>query len=144
MDSDQVTIRMTRGPVWHQEMPGGKGRWLKRGDELTLHRDHVARYESGCPELVAGTLKAPPPPRPPSFKEKMVTKVAEAAQSVTEAVTGKRSRKEAAPASPGEFPCPYCSQVFNAARGLEIHLKNAHPAEPAESAPEDTPETREA
>jgi hypothetical protein len=94
---------------------GSSSRWVFAGQTFEIDQADFALFEAVAKEIVEGSL----PNNPRKFTERMVTKAREAVSTVVDAVSG---------ATAGKFPCPHCGLTFKAAKGLEIHTKNAHPA----------------
>ena len=91
------------------------------GQQITIPDSDFPLYAAVAKHLVAGKL---PGGRPPKFTDRLVTK--------TKEVLGLAPPAE----DQTRFECAHCKQVFKAAKGLEIHLKNAHPeaAQPRQEA----------
>lgn len=94
---------------WFDYPADQPARWIYQGNPFTIDAKDFAQYAEVGTELLEGKL---PEARPPKLIDRIVTKVAE--------VVGLK------PDAPAKWPCPECSQVFNAERGLEIHIFNAH------------------
>lgn len=111
-----------------------ENRHVYQGEEFDLPAERFPEYELVAKELVSGKL---PTGRPPSFREKLVEKAggAVAAAKVALGLADSTDR----------FICQHCQQVFKAQRGLEIHLRNAHPpkTEEAPKPDEESPKTEE-
>lgn len=104
---DEITVQAT-STFWLESAR----RFVHPPEQVTIPRTDYPMYEAVCRHLVAGTLEDRKAPPRKSFRDKVVEKGAALVAAV---------------ASSGEkFDCPHCTQVFKAAKGLEIHLKNAH------------------
>jgi hypothetical protein len=87
-------------------------RWISIGQPFEIESKDFPLYEAVGKELLNGKLPEAPKP----FAER----VAKIAQNLSDVLSGKPK------ASPDKHPCPHCGTVFTAAKGLEIHLRNAH------------------
>lgn len=95
---------------WFDYPADPPARFVPEGSPFTIDDQDFAQFAAVGIEIVEGKLPAPKP----SIVTAVVTKVA---QALGVAKPEKTAEK---------FICEHCNQVFTAARGLEIHLYNAH------------------
>lgn len=105
--------------------------WLARenrhvfpGEQFEIERAEFPNFAPVAKHLVSGKLF---PDRPAKFTDRLVEKTKSVLGLAAPAADSTRSTR---------FECAECDQVFKAAKGLEIHMKNAHakPDETKESA----------
>lgn len=104
-------LTLQAGTTFWFDYPGDQpARHIFPGQPFTIEDKDFALFEVVGTEIVEGKLPAPKP----KLVERVAAKVA--------AVLGGSKAEKASE----KIACPECGQVFKAARGLEIHIANAH------------------
>lgn len=114
---------------WFDYPDNPPARHIFEGQSFEIDSVHFPEYALVGKELLAGEMPEPTKP----LAERVFNKIKGAFGLNTP--------------EPTRWPCEHCDKVFNAPKGLEIHMRNAHkdlqnePApEPSEPSPEPAPE----
>lgn len=95
---------------------GPKGRWLKRGEEISLSKNRARAFIS------SGRAKEATEPKKRKVSGPSSTKPAGPSSTKSDTPTVPRSE-------PDVIQCPHCDREYKTDKGLTAHLEAVHPDE---------------